>query len=72
MVIDMDSTTDNIVSFRPIDRTLRDRKLDYVEPYLASACLTKNPLSLDSVNTLILTKFLKKDQSPAPSTIPNY
>ena len=32
MVIDMDSTIDNIIRFRPISRTLRDRKLDYSEP----------------------------------------
>ena len=28
MVIDVDSATDNIISFRPISRALRDRNLD--------------------------------------------
>ena len=37
MVIDMDSTIEKIVSFRPIGCTLRDRKLDYAEPRPSSA-----------------------------------
>ena len=53
MVIDVESTTDNIFSFRPIGRALRDRKLDYGNPHLSSARLTKNPLSLESVDSLI-------------------
>ena len=56
MVIDVDSTTDNIVSSRPIGRTLRDRKLDYSEPRSSNARLTKNPLSLESVDVLIPTQ----------------
>ena len=43
MVIDVDSTTDNIFSFRPIGRALQDCKLNYAEPRPASARLTKNP-----------------------------
>ena len=53
MVIDVDSTTDNIFSFRPIGRALRYHKLDYMESCPASARLTKNPLYLESVDTLI-------------------
>ena len=60
MVIDVDPTTDKIVSFFPIGRTLRDRKLDYVEPCPTSARLTKNPLSLDSIDILIPTQPLTK------------
>ena len=55
MVIDVDSTTDKIFSFRPIGRTLRECKLDYAEPCLASVRLTKNPLCLESVDILIPT-----------------
>ena len=83
MVIDVDSTTDNIVSFCPICRTLTDRKLDYSEPRPSSAHLTKNPLSLESVDALILTQpptkypipaplkiYPSKHPSPSPSTAP--
>ena len=37
MVIDVEYVTENIVSFRLISCTLRDRKIDYVEPRPASA-----------------------------------
>ena len=53
MVFDMGYTTDSIVSFRPIGRTLRDIKIDYTEPRLTSARHTQNPLSLNSFNILI-------------------
>ena len=53
MVIDVESTTDNIFSFRPIGRALRDRKLNYAKPHLSSARLTKNPLSLEIVDYLM-------------------
>ena len=67
MVIDMDSTTDNIFSFRPTCLTLRDRKLDYVEPRPYSARLTKNPFSLESIDILIPNQPPTKDPSPSPS-----
>ena len=70
MVIDVDSTTDNIVSFRLIGRALRDRKLNYVESCPASACRTKNPFSLENVNTLILNNPQTKPPIPAPSDSP--
>ena len=66
MVIDVDSTTDKIVSFLPISRTLRDRKLNYTEPRLASSCLTNNPLFLESGNALIPTQLPKKYPIPNP------
>ena len=49
MVVNVDSTTDNIDSFRPIDFALWDHKIEYVEPRPSSAHLTKNPLYLKSV-----------------------
>ena len=67
MVIDVDYTIDNITRFRPIGCTLRDRKLDYAEPRLASARITKNPLSLEIVNVLILTQPPNEDPRTAPS-----
>ena len=66
MVINVESTTDNIVSFFPISRTLRDRKLNYTEPRLASSCLTNNPLFLESGNALIPTQLPKKYPIPNP------
>ena len=68
MVINRDSTTDNIVSFRPIDRTLRDRKLDYVEPRPDSSRLTK--MSLKIISALIPTQTPTKDPNPDPSATP--
>ena len=70
MVIYLESTTDNIVSFRLISRTLRDRKLNYAEPRLYSAHLTKNPLSVDSVDILISTQLPTKDTIPSPLVMP--
>ena len=47
MVIDVDSATYNMISFRPISRALRYRKLDYAEPHPASARLAnKTPCPL--------------------------
>ena len=70
MVIDVDSTTDNIFSFQPIGRTLRDRKIDYAEPRPDSARLTKNYLSLDSIDILILTQPTTKYPIPDPLATP--
>ena len=71
MVINVDSTTDNIVSFRPIGRALRDRKLNYAEPRPASTCLTKNPFSLESIDALTSAKTpTTKAPIPAPSASP--
>ena len=66
MIINVDYTTENIFSFRPIGRTLRDRKLDYSEPRSSNARLTKNPLSLESVDILIPTQPKKKTQALTP------
>ena len=66
MIINVDSTTDNIFSFRPIGRTLRDRKLDYSEPRSSNARLTKKPLYLESVDDLIPTQPKKKTQALTP------
>ena len=70
MVIDVDSTTDNIFSFRLIGRALKYRKLDYAEPRPASARRTKNPFSLANVNTLISNDPQTKSPIPAPSASP--
>ena len=53
MVINVEYTTNNIVSFRPIVRALRYRKIDYAEYRPSSARLTNKPLSLYSVDALI-------------------
>ena len=70
MVTGMDSTTDNIVSSRPIGRTLRDRKLDYAEPRPASARLTKNPFSLESADIRTLNQPPTKYPRPKPLVMP--
>ena len=70
MVTSMDSTTDNIVSSKPIGRTLRDRKLDYAEPRPASARLTKNPFSLEGADILTPNQPPTKYPRPKPLVMP--
>ena len=48
----------------------KDRKLDYAEPCPSSACLAKNPLSLNSINILIMNQPPTKDTSPSPLETP--
>ena len=70
MVMDVDSTTDNIISFQPIDDTLSNRKLDYAEPRTSSSQLTKNNLFLDRVYILVPTQTPTKNPILAPSATP--
>ena len=70
MIIDVESTTDNIFSFRTIGCTLMDRIIDYAEPCLSVTRLTKNPLSLYSVDIPIPTQHPTKYPSPSPLSMP--
>ena len=70
MVINVESTIDNIVSFRPIGCTLRDFKLNYAETCPASTGLTNNSLSLDRVDILIPTQLpTKHPKHPSPDPL---
>ena len=70
MVIVVEPTTDNIVRFRPIGCTLRDRKLDYAEPRPPRAQITKNTLYLGSFDILIPTQPATKYPSTVPLATP--
>ena len=72
MIIDVDSTTDNIARFQTTSCTLRYCKLDYAEPCPASAQLTKNSLSLESANIIIPTQSTNKYPRPALSATNPY
>ena len=65
MVIDMDLTTDNIVSFHPIRHTLQNCKLNYAEPLLIPSQLHKK-----SPSPAPLASYPPNYPKPSPLTAP--